>query len=41
MRKLVKGVSKAEKVTLGGKAFGGLTEKTISKLTKYYHNAIS
>lgn len=41
LRKLVKDVYKAEKVTLGGKAFGGLTEKTISKLTKYYHNAIS
>lgn len=41
LRKLVKDVSKVEKVTLGGKAFGSLTEKTISKLTRYYHNTIS
>jgi hypothetical protein len=39
-RNLVKDTRKSDKVTLGGKSFDSLTEKTVTKLTTYYHNAI-
>lgn len=39
LRNVVK-LAKAQKVTLGGKVYGALTNSSITKLTKYYHNAI-
>lgn len=33
-------ISKARKITLGGKTHGSLKNTTIQKLTRYYHNAI-